>query len=53
MMGLEKKYSGVPYYWTYHHGVRYEFFGQKPDHSQLVIDGDLQESIRKVISNCE
>jgi NADPH-dependent 2,4-dienoyl-CoA reductase/sulfur reductase-like enzyme/nitrite reductase/ring-hydroxylating ferredoxin subunit len=43
MMGLEKTYSGVPYFWTFHYGVRYEFFGQMPDHSQLVIDGDLQE----------
>jgi apoptosis-inducing factor 3 len=43
MMGLEKTYSGVPYFWTYHYGVRYEFFGRMPDHSQLVIDGDLQE----------
>ena len=25
MMGLEKKYSGVPYFWTYHYGIRYEF----------------------------
>jgi NADPH-dependent 2,4-dienoyl-CoA reductase/sulfur reductase-like enzyme len=43
MMGLEKTYSGVPYFWTYHYGVRYEFFGWMPDHAQLVIDGDLQE----------
>ena len=43
MMGLEKTYSGVPYFWTFHYGVRYEFFGRMPDHSQLVIDGDLQE----------
>ena len=43
MMGLEKTYSGVPYFWTYHYGVRYEFFGWMPDQSQLVIDGDLQE----------
>jgi NADPH-dependent 2,4-dienoyl-CoA reductase/sulfur reductase-like enzyme/nitrite reductase/ring-hydroxylating ferredoxin subunit len=43
MMGLEKTYSGVPYFWTYHYGVRYEFFGRMPDHSQLVIDGNLQE----------
>jgi NADPH-dependent 2,4-dienoyl-CoA reductase/sulfur reductase-like enzyme/nitrite reductase/ring-hydroxylating ferredoxin subunit len=43
MMGLEKKYSGVPYFWTYHYGVRYEFFGRLPDQSQLVIDGDLKE----------
>jgi apoptosis-inducing factor 3 len=43
MMGLEKTYSGVPYFWTYHYGVRYEFFGRMPDQSQLVIDGDLEE----------
>jgi apoptosis-inducing factor 3 len=43
MMGLEKTYSGVPYFWTYHYGVRYEFFGRLPDQSRLVVDGDLQE----------
>jgi apoptosis-inducing factor 3 len=43
MMGLEKTYRGVPYFWTYHYGVRYEFFGRLPDHSRLVIDGDLEE----------
>jgi NADPH-dependent 2,4-dienoyl-CoA reductase/sulfur reductase-like enzyme len=43
MMGLEKTYSGVPYFWTYHYGIRYEFFGRMPDQSQLVIDGDLEE----------
>jgi apoptosis-inducing factor 3 len=43
MMGLDKRYSGVPYFWTYHYGVRYEFFGRMPDHSQLVIDGDPEE----------
>jgi Reductase C-terminal len=44
MMGLEKTYSGVPYFWTYHYGIRYEFFGRMPDQSQLVIDGDLEEA---------
>ncbi len=43
MMGLERTYSGVPYFWTFHYGVRYEFFGRMPDHHQLAIDGDLQE----------
>jgi NADPH-dependent 2,4-dienoyl-CoA reductase/sulfur reductase-like enzyme/nitrite reductase/ring-hydroxylating ferredoxin subunit len=43
MMGLDKRYSGVPYFWTYHYGIRYEFFGRMPDHSRLVIDGDLEE----------
>jgi NADPH-dependent 2,4-dienoyl-CoA reductase/sulfur reductase-like enzyme/nitrite reductase/ring-hydroxylating ferredoxin subunit len=43
MMGLEKPYKGVPYFWTYHYGVRYEFFGQMPENHQLVIDGNLDE----------
>ncbi len=43
MMGLEKTYRGVPYFWTYHYGVRYEFFGWLPDQCQMVIDGDVQE----------
>jgi apoptosis-inducing factor 3 len=43
MMGLEKPYSGVPYFWTYHYGVRYEFFGQIPEHHQLVIEGNVDE----------
>lgn len=43
MMGLEKTYRGLPYFWTYHYGVRYEFFGWLPDDCQLVIDGSLQE----------
>jgi apoptosis-inducing factor 3 len=44
MMGLEKTYRGVPYFWTYHYGIRYEFFGRMPEQSQLVIDGDLEEA---------
>jgi NADPH-dependent 2,4-dienoyl-CoA reductase/sulfur reductase-like enzyme/nitrite reductase/ring-hydroxylating ferredoxin subunit len=43
MMGLEKTYSGAPYFWSYHYGVRYEFFGRRSDDNQVVIDGDLQE----------
>ena len=43
MMGLELSYKGVPYFWTYHYGVRYEFFGLVSDENELLIDGDLRE----------
>jgi NADPH-dependent 2,4-dienoyl-CoA reductase/sulfur reductase-like enzyme/nitrite reductase/ring-hydroxylating ferredoxin subunit len=43
MMGLERSYKGVPYFWTYHYGVRYEFFGLVSDQNELLIDGDLRE----------
>jgi apoptosis-inducing factor 3 len=43
MMGLERAYEKVPYFWTYHCGVRYEFFGGIPAHRKLVIEGDLEE----------
>ncbi len=43
MMGLERSYQGVPYFWTYHYGVRYEFFGHLPDQSELVVEGDVSE----------
>ena len=45
MMGLEQPYQGLPYFWTYHYGVRYEFFGQVPDEGELLINGDLNQSI--------
>jgi NADPH-dependent 2,4-dienoyl-CoA reductase/sulfur reductase-like enzyme/nitrite reductase/ring-hydroxylating ferredoxin subunit len=44
MMGLERPYQGVPYFWTYHYGVRYEFFGQAADQGELYVDGDLNQS---------
>ena len=44
MMDLERLYQGIPYFWTYHYGVRYEFFGTIPDRFELFIDGDLEEA---------
>jgi apoptosis-inducing factor 3 len=44
MMGMDQPYQGLPYFWTYHYGVRYEFFGQLPDQCELLIDGDVQQS---------
>jgi NADPH-dependent 2,4-dienoyl-CoA reductase/sulfur reductase-like enzyme/nitrite reductase/ring-hydroxylating ferredoxin subunit len=43
MMGLEQPYQGILYFWTYHFGVRYEFFGQIPEQFELLLDGDLEQ----------
>jgi apoptosis-inducing factor 3 len=43
MMGLKYPYDKVPYFWTYHYGVRYEFFGRIPEPRKLLIEGDLEE----------
>jgi NADPH-dependent 2,4-dienoyl-CoA reductase/sulfur reductase-like enzyme/nitrite reductase/ring-hydroxylating ferredoxin subunit len=43
MMGLEQPYEGIPYFWTYHYGVRYEFFGRIPEQFELFVDGDLEQ----------
>ncbi|HXM05374.1 MAG TPA: FAD-dependent oxidoreductase [Chthoniobacterales bacterium] len=43
MMGLEQPYEGILYFWTYHYGVRYEFFGQIPEKFELFVDGDLEQ----------
>jgi apoptosis-inducing factor 3 len=44
MMGLQQPYEEIPYFWTYHYGVRYESFGQIPEQFELFVDGDLEQS---------
>ena len=43
MMGLEQPFEEIPYFWTYHYGVRYEFFGRIPEQMELFVEGDLGE----------
>lgn len=43
MMGLEQPFEKIPYFWTYHYGIRYEFFGQIPEKFELLVDGNLEE----------
>ncbi|HEX6567281.1 MAG TPA: FAD-dependent oxidoreductase [Chthoniobacterales bacterium] len=43
MMGLKQPYEEIPYFWTYHYGVRYEFFGRIPEKFELYVDGDLKQ----------
>jgi NADPH-dependent 2,4-dienoyl-CoA reductase/sulfur reductase-like enzyme/nitrite reductase/ring-hydroxylating ferredoxin subunit len=41
MAGGAKHYTGVPYFWTYHFGKRFEYLGHASEHDDVVIDGDL------------
>jgi len=41
MAGGDEHYTGVPYFWTYHFGKRFEYLGHASEHDDVVIDGDL------------
>lgn len=41
MLGGQEHYAGVPFFWTYHYGQRYEYLGHAEHWDQIVIDGDL------------
>jgi apoptosis-inducing factor 3 len=41
MAGGNEHYTGVPYFWTYHFGKRFEYLGHASEHDDVVIDGDL------------
>jgi apoptosis-inducing factor 3 len=41
MASGSKHYTGVPYFWTYHFGKRFEYLGHASEHDDVVIDGDL------------
>jgi len=41
MAGGDEHYTGVPYFWTYHFGKRFEYLGHASEHDDVLIDGDL------------
>ena len=41
MAGGDEQHTGVPYFWTYHFGKRFEYIGHASEHDNVVIDGDL------------
>jgi NADPH-dependent 2,4-dienoyl-CoA reductase/sulfur reductase-like enzyme/nitrite reductase/ring-hydroxylating ferredoxin subunit len=41
MAGGDEHYTGVPYFWTYHFGKRFEYLGHASEHDEVVIDGSL------------
>jgi NADPH-dependent 2,4-dienoyl-CoA reductase/sulfur reductase-like enzyme/nitrite reductase/ring-hydroxylating ferredoxin subunit len=40
MCGARHRYTGVPYFWTYHFGKRFEYLGHASEWDEVVIDGD-------------
>ena len=41
MAGGDERYTGVPYFWTYYFGKRFEYLGHASAPDEVVIDGDL------------
>ena len=37
------RYTGVPYFWTYHFGKRFEYLGHASEWDEMVIDGELDQ----------
>jgi NADPH-dependent 2,4-dienoyl-CoA reductase/sulfur reductase-like enzyme/nitrite reductase/ring-hydroxylating ferredoxin subunit len=43
MCGARHRYAGVPYFWTYHFGKRFEYLGHANEWDEIVIDGHLDQ----------
>ncbi|MFM0736074.1 FAD-dependent oxidoreductase [Paraburkholderia xenovorans] len=43
MCGARHRYVGVPYFWTYHFGKRFEYLGHASEWDDIAIDGDLDQ----------
>jgi len=43
MLGAQEHYSGVPFFWTYHYGKRFEYLGHAQQWDEIVIDGDPEQ----------
>jgi NADPH-dependent 2,4-dienoyl-CoA reductase/sulfur reductase-like enzyme/nitrite reductase/ring-hydroxylating ferredoxin subunit len=42
MLGGDEGYSGVPFFWTYHFGKRFEYLGHADEWDETVIQGSLE-----------
>ena len=42
MCGARTRYTGVPYFWTYHYGKNFEYLGHASEWDEIVIDGELE-----------
>ncbi len=42
MLGEAASYDGVPFFWTYHYGLRFEYLGHATEWDSLHVDGDLE-----------
>jgi NAD(P)H-nitrite reductase large subunit/nitrite reductase/ring-hydroxylating ferredoxin subunit len=43
MCGARSRYTGVPYFWTYHFGKNFEYLGHASEWDEIVIDGELDQ----------
>ncbi|WP_281664424.1 FAD-dependent oxidoreductase [Paraburkholderia fungorum] len=43
MCGARNRYTGAPYFWTYHYGKNFEYLGHATQWDELVVDGELDE----------
>ena len=41
--GGEARYNGMPFFWTYHFGKRFEYLGHPTAWDEMVVDGDLDQ----------
>ncbi len=41
--GGEECYGGVPFFWTYHYGKRFDYLGHASAWDEVVVDGDTEE----------
>jgi NADPH-dependent 2,4-dienoyl-CoA reductase/sulfur reductase-like enzyme len=42
MLGGDEGYAGVPFFWTYHFGKRFEYLGHAEEWDETVIQGSLE-----------
>ncbi|GAA0602978.1 FAD-dependent oxidoreductase [Craurococcus roseus] len=43
MLGGGGRYDGVPYFWTYHFGKRFDYLGHATEWDDVVVEGDTAE----------
>jgi NADPH-dependent 2,4-dienoyl-CoA reductase/sulfur reductase-like enzyme/nitrite reductase/ring-hydroxylating ferredoxin subunit len=43
MLGARNRYKGVPYFWTYHYDMNFEYLGHASGWDTVTIDGDLDQ----------
>jgi NADPH-dependent 2,4-dienoyl-CoA reductase/sulfur reductase-like enzyme/nitrite reductase/ring-hydroxylating ferredoxin subunit len=41
MLAGNERYAGVPFFWTYHYGKRFEYLGHSNSWDEVLIEGDL------------
>lgn len=42
MLGFNQRYTGVPFFWTFHFGKRLGYLGDANDWDEIVYDGDVE-----------